>query len=123
MNKNPNSATRDAKPDLPANDKPYAVLVDDNYHYMDESERNTHGCFATLDEAIAACKQIVDEYLMQVYKPGMPAADLYSSYTSFGDDPFIQGPGLDKPVFSAWTYAKAKAVELCGPDELMPSNW
>ena len=33
----------------------YSVYVDDNYHYMDESERYKKGDYATLDEAIAAC--------------------------------------------------------------------
>jgi hypothetical protein len=41
--------------------EPYLVLVDDNYHYMDPDERWTLGRFATLDEAIAACRQLVDQ--------------------------------------------------------------
>lgn len=28
-------------------DKPYVVLVDDNFHYMDESERYKHGVYLT----------------------------------------------------------------------------
>ena len=35
-------------------------MVDDNYHYMDESERYQHGEFATLDAAIEAARKIVD---------------------------------------------------------------
>ena len=31
----------------------YVVSVDDNYHYMDESERYDHGRFATYEEAEA----------------------------------------------------------------------
>ena len=34
---------------------PYAVLVDDNFHYMEEDERRLHGSFATIEEAISAC--------------------------------------------------------------------
>jgi len=33
----------------------YRVLINDNAHYMDESERADHGIFANADEAIAAC--------------------------------------------------------------------
>jgi hypothetical protein len=35
-------------------------MVDDNFHYMDQDERYEHGIFSTVDEAIAACKAIVD---------------------------------------------------------------
>jgi hypothetical protein len=38
----------------------YKVLVDDNFHYQDEGERSEHSVFSTADEAIAACKAIVD---------------------------------------------------------------
>ena len=41
----------------------YRVLVNDNAHYMDESEQDDHGVFANADEAIAACKEIVDDDL------------------------------------------------------------
>src|SRR5437879_6107440 len=37
----------------------YTVFVDDNFHYMDESERYKLGEFADCASAVAACKQIV----------------------------------------------------------------
>jgi len=49
----------------------YQVFVDDNYHYMDEGERYKHGDFATFEEALTACKVIVDEYLQSAYEEGM----------------------------------------------------
>jgi hypothetical protein len=90
----------------------YQVLVDDNFHYMDEDERYVLGEFQSLDSAIKACKKIVDEFLAANYKPGMTAKDLYDSYVSFGEDPFIRGSGTEK-VFSAWDYAEARCAELC----------
>jgi hypothetical protein len=89
----------------------YKVLVDDNFHYMDESERYTLGQFDTLNEAIEACKRIVDRDLNSRYEPGMTADELFSHYTSFGDDPFIvaEGGGAD---FSAWRYAETRCAEL-----------
>ena len=39
----------------------YRVLVDDNYHYMDESERWTQGEYATYADALAACERLVDK--------------------------------------------------------------
>ena len=47
----------------------YKVLINDNAHYMDESERADHGVFANADEAVAACKKIVDDDLNAMWKP------------------------------------------------------
>src|SRR5512139_1143390 len=49
----------------------YEVFVDDNFHYMDESERYKLGTFKTCEEATAVCKRIVDEFLEQGYEEGM----------------------------------------------------
>src|SRR5689334_17588332 len=91
----------------------YCVLVDENSYYMDESERYEHGTFASYDEAVAACQRIVDEFLARECRPGMPAADLYRLYTTFGEDPFIspERPGFR---FSAWEYARLRCELLCG---------
>jgi len=40
----------------------YTVFVDDNFHYMDESERYKLGDFPDCASAVAACKKIVDEF-------------------------------------------------------------
>ena len=92
----------------------FTVFVDDNYHYMDESERCTEsGEFDTFDQAVARCKEIVDEFLMASYRPGITASELYQTYTGFGEDPFIL-PSDEKARFSAWDYAKQRCSELCG---------
>jgi hypothetical protein len=70
----------------------YKVMVDDNFHYMEEDERREHGTFPTLDEAVTACRKLVDEALLDEYKPDITAAELYDRYVSFGDDPFIVAP-------------------------------
>ena len=81
---------------------------------MDESERWELGTFATLDEALVACRTLVDEWLTENHKPGMTGAELYSLYTSFGDDPFIRSSeGSGEPIFSAWKYAKERAEARC----------
>ena len=91
----------------------FRVLVDDNFHYMDESERYEHGSFATAEAAVVAARAIVDTYLKSAYRPGMTAEQLFESYTSFGEDPFIVGEGVEKVAFSAWTYAKERCGALC----------
>jgi hypothetical protein len=92
----------------------YKVLIDDNFHYMDESERVEHGVFATADEAVAACKQIVDECLGPMLQPGMTAAELYAQYVGFGDDPFVVPVDPNDPpvAFSAWKYAKERCESI-----------
>ena len=94
----------------------FRVLVDDNYHYMDESQRWTQGEYATYTEALAACKRLVDLCLEAGYKAGKTPEALYGYHTMFGDDPFIveiaDSPDTS-PGFSAWDHAKARCEELC----------
>ena len=93
----------------------YRVLVDDNFHYMDESARTTLGEFDTLEAAVAAARGVVDEFLAGALQPGMTAEELYHTYVNFGDDPFILGPGLSGVPFSAWDYARERCGVLCQP--------
>ena len=91
----------------------YKVMIDDNFHFMDESERYMAGAFATAEEAIEACKRIVERSLEESYKPGMTAEELYDSYTSFGEDPFIIIENATKrDLFSAWDYARQRSREI-----------
>ena len=92
----------------------YTVMVDENGHYRDERERYEHGTFASYDEALAACRQIVDDFLALQHRPGMAAADLYSLYTTFGEDPSTV-PDRPGARFSAWEYARRRCNELCTP--------
>lgn len=86
----------------------YTVYVDDNFHYMDESERYKLGEFDDCAAAIAACKQIVDECLLHNCGNG---EDLYVTYLMFGEDPFIR---TDDPncKFSARDYARERVRVL-----------
>ena len=100
----------------------FRVLVDDNSHYQDESERYEHGVFDTYAEALRACKAIVDRCLGHQLSgsDSKSAAELYSSYTMFGDDPFIC-PAPSTETFSAWEYAEKRCKEICsGESERRP---
>ncbi len=81
---------------------------------MDESERTDHGVFANADEAVAACKEIVDDELNTMWKPGTTAKELYKLYIEFGPDPFVVplNPKDAAVEFSAWTYAKEQCEHL-----------
>ncbi len=93
----------------------YQVMVDDNFHYQDPEERREQGVYATLEEAIAACREIVDRSLAEEHRPGASAEALLDRYASFGDDPFIVVlDGLDaRAAFSAWRYAEERARAIC----------
>lgn len=89
--------------------KRYVVYVDDNFHYMDESERYKLAEFDDCQSAIAACKQIVDEFLNGCDQK-IDAAERFKEYTMFGEDPWISS---DDPncKFSAWSYAQERCQE------------
>lgn len=84
------------------NIKKFKVFVDNHFHYQNEDERYLHGEFESLEEAISACKNIVDislEGLLENCSPG----ELKEKYYMFGDDPFIVGGD-----FSASKYVDEK---------------
>lgn len=91
----------------------YIVGVDDNYHYLDESERYNAACFNTYEDAVEYCKALVDKELMHLFRPGMTAEVLYDYYMDFGEDPFIRTDEDIENYFSAWDYAKEKSKEIC----------
>ena len=90
---------------------PYKVMVDDNFDYMAEDKRYEHGVFLTAEEAISACKRIVDSNLNGFMKLGMTSSELYDAYIQFGDDPFIVcvKPDDESVKFSAWNYAEERS--------------
>jgi hypothetical protein len=97
----------------------YKVMIDDNFHYMDDSERLEFGTFATAEEAIGICRKIVDEWLKRHHKPGMTGDQLFELYVGFGEDPYVIAPiGDADPAtagrFSAWDYARERAKAMCG---------
>ncbi|MDO8671594.1 MAG: hypothetical protein Q7O66_09215 [Dehalococcoidia bacterium] len=91
----------------------YMVYVDDNFHYHDEDERYFLGSFDDAESAIAACMNIVDEFIDAHYEPGVEWQDVYSSYTGFGEDPFIKTDD-QSCKFSAWDYARRRCQEKYG---------
>lgn len=90
--------------------KKYVVYVDDNFHFMDESERYKLGEYSSCEEAVEACKKIVDEYFSQIPDGTYTYEELYNGYTTFGEDPFIVS-GNKECFFSAWDYAKQRCSE------------
>ncbi len=90
----------------------YKVLVDENSHYMDESERYIHGEYDSCETATGECKGIVDSFLLSAHRPSMTEQRLWELYTLFGEDPFIVTADSDCS-FCAWDYARQRCRELC----------
>jgi len=88
----------------------YIVMVDDNFHFMDESERYRDSEYDNYEDAVAKCKSIIDDYLFSALEADMTAEQLYNSYTMFGEDPYITGSGENS--FSSWDYAKQQSAIL-----------
>jgi hypothetical protein len=87
---------------------------------------STNGGFDKPDGAVAVCKQIVDECLERMLKPGMTAEVLFDLYAMVGDDfdlyamlgdvPFI----IPAHAFSARDYAKERCEVLTQPETDAP---
>jgi hypothetical protein len=93
----------------------YRVMVDENSHYQDPESRWTLGTFDTADAALAACRRMVDEDLVNLRRPGMTADALLAGYRALGDDPFVVSIGGAATVeFSAWGYAEERCRAICG---------
>jgi hypothetical protein len=90
--------------------KVYTVFVDDNFHYMDESERYKLGEFADCASAVAACKKIVDEFF-ETCNLNNTDGEIFKQYTFFGEDPWISSQDSECK-FSAWNYARERAKAL-----------
>ena len=80
----------------------WTVYVDDNFHFMDESERYRLGSFDQLEDAVSACRDVVEAFLRD--NTAKTAKDLFKSYVAFGDDPWIKSSEPDRyqAHFSAW---------------------
>ena len=90
-----------------AETKPYVVRVNENSHYMDESESYSEDGFDDCASAIAACKQMVDAFLAGNSGGTTTPEELFRVYTTFGEDPYVisNDPAC---TFSAWDYARER---------------
>jgi hypothetical protein len=75
------------------------------------------GDFDTLEGAIAASKRTIDSALLREHTAGMTGVELFAKFQSYGELPCIfrnDDKTLSNLGFNALTYAKQRALELCG---------
>lgn len=85
----------------------YRVMVDDNFHYMDESYRECVGTFENYEDALELANKITLESVIS--NELSTAAETFQKYKDFGKDPFIRPFGDAPPPeenYSAWTTAE-----------------
>ena len=87
----------------------FKIFVDDNYHYMDESERYAAGSYDSLDEAVNKCKELTIKSLENLYEKGITPEKLQIQWSMFGEDPYVFG-GCGAVPFSARRFV---STELC----------
>ena len=95
----------------PNSDSRYVVLVNENSHYMDESERYEQGRYPDCASALAVCKRMVDDFLAANGGGAKTADELFQLYTLFGEDPFIVTADPEC-AFSAWDYARLRCAAI-----------
>lgn len=88
----------------------WIVYVDDNFYFMDESERYMLKAFNDYGDAKAACKRIVDDFLEE--SSARTAEELRQSWSAFGEDPWIKGPKPAGGYFAASEYVRRRCKEL-----------
>ena len=71
----------------------YQVLIDDNYHTVDDSGPIKAGSFRSLEDAIVKCVRITIRSLDEFYEAGIGPQKLSAQWALFGDDPYVVGDG------------------------------
>ena len=87
----------------------YEVFYDENGSYMDESARSRAGTFVDAEEALAACRRMVEADLAEVTGPGAGPGHVLTLWRLYGRDPFICATdGSEDVKFSARSYAEER---------------
>ena len=78
------------------------------------------GEYETLEDAVRASKQVIDEFLNAKLQDGMTVADLFCQYQKFGEVPFIfcdDARTINVSGFNHFKYAMIRCSALCNRTE------
>lgn len=85
--------------------KKFYVYVDDNAHYMDDQFSRLHAVYDTYEEAIRACRFIVEESVRELFNYDNTAEENFTQYQLYGESPWFDPQG-EGESFSAQVYAR-----------------
>ncbi len=74
------------------------------------------GEYETLEDAVAAAKSAIDEFLKRSHQSGMSAGQLFFYYQNFGETPFIfrdDAGTVNVAGFNHFEYAMSRSAEIC----------
>jgi hypothetical protein len=93
----------------------YKVSAAENPHYMDEDEWRTAGFYDGIEEALAACRYIIDRSLRELDDDRMRATELFRLWAVMGEDAWVVPlrDGLTKAEFSGRDYARLRSEDIC----------
>ena len=89
----------------------FVIFIDDNAHYGEGEHRRKHGTYDTYEEAVAVCKEIINESVREFLDYSNSIQENTDKYNLWGLDPWIV-PEPDQCHFSAHQYAKERIKEL-----------
>ena len=95
-----------------------------NFHGGESNVRRI-GEFATLEDAIRASEQVIDEFLMAARENGMKITALFLQYQKSGEVPFIfsdDAGTINVSGFNHFKYAMNRCSELCARTENESAN-
>ena len=93
----------------------YQVSAAENSRYMDEAARRTVGIYDGLEEALAACRYVIDRSLRELDEEGLLATELFRLWGIMGEDAGVVPlrDDLPRPDFSGQDYARLRSEEIC----------
>lgn len=91
--------------------KPFSVDVFIDGYAMDQSPWIRLGEFKTLDQAIAKCKKVIDDYLNQYMHSVASPEALVENYLMYGPVPCINGVD-NLGSFDLYEYLNTRCAEI-----------
>ena len=94
--------------------KPFSVNVYSDFRGSKPSPWVSIGEFDNLDDAIEACKKVVDDFLQSPINAFIGCERLETAFLSYGDVPVIKG-AENLPSFDIYAYLAMRCREVSYP--------
>ncbi len=85
----------------------FSLYVDEKDLDGEALERRLLGEYNSEADAVEAARAVIDDFLLDIYDPGMEAQELFDVYAAAGPEPVVPGSS-----FKAWEYAIQRCKEI-----------